>query len=129
LVVKHGGDPLKALAALKSMAALGTVVGPEVYSDFESEARKRPGVRDPEDWPILATALALPCPIWTEDLDFFGCGLATWTSASIESFCWDQAILPDRMDESNCGVCRAENGFRATLKAGSAQHGCRPRVV
>jgi hypothetical protein len=30
LVVKHGGDPLKALAALKSIAALGTVVGPEV---------------------------------------------------------------------------------------------------
>jgi hypothetical protein len=30
--------------------------------------------------------LALGCPIWTEDTDFFGCGVATWTSASIDSF-------------------------------------------
>ena len=36
--------------------------------------------------PILAAALALGCPIWTEDTDFFGCGVATWTSASIGSF-------------------------------------------
>jgi len=41
---------------------------------------------DPEDWPILAAALALGCPIWTEDVDFFGCGVATWTSGSIDSF-------------------------------------------
>ncbi|MCC6586029.1 MAG: hypothetical protein IT168_04850 [Bryobacterales bacterium] len=41
--------------------------------------------RDPDDWPILAAALALGCPIWTEDTDFFGCGVATWTSANIGS--------------------------------------------
>jgi len=29
--------------------------------------------RDPEDWPILAAALALDFPIWTEDTDFFEC--------------------------------------------------------
>lgn len=68
------------------MAALGTVVGPEVYGDFEEEARKRIAARDPEDWPILATALTLGCPIWTEDTDFFGCGVATWTSATIGAF-------------------------------------------
>ena len=58
----------------------------DLYGDFETEARKRLGARDPEDWPILATALALACPIWTEDTDFFGCGVATWTSSSIDSF-------------------------------------------
>ena len=42
--------------------------------------------RDPEDWPVLAAALALGCPIWTEDTDFFGCGVATWTSGSIAIF-------------------------------------------
>jgi predicted nucleic acid-binding protein len=47
---------------------------------------RRLGARDPEDWPILAAALALGCPIWTEDTDFFGCGVATWTSSSIEVF-------------------------------------------
>jgi predicted nucleic acid-binding protein len=68
------------------MAALATIVGDELYGDFEGEARKRLSARDPEDWPILAAALALGCPIWTEDTDFFGCGVATWTSASIDIF-------------------------------------------
>jgi hypothetical protein len=27
--------------------------------------------RNEDDWPVLATALALNCPIWTEDADFF----------------------------------------------------------
>jgi len=68
------------------MAALVTMVGDDLYRDFEAEARKRVGARDPEDWPILAAALALGCPIWTADTDFFGCGVATWTSGSIDIF-------------------------------------------
>ena len=86
LVAKHGGDSTKALVFLRSIAALATLVGQDVYGDFETEARKRLGTRDPEDWPILAADLALGCPIWTEDTDFFGCGVATWTSNSIDSF-------------------------------------------
>jgi predicted nucleic acid-binding protein len=66
--------------------ALGTLVSKDVYCDFEGQARKRLSGRDPEDWPILAAALALGCPIWTEDTDFFGCGVATWTSSSIDAF-------------------------------------------
>jgi predicted nucleic acid-binding protein len=58
----------------------------EVYRDFEAEARQRLRTRDPEDWLILAAALALGCPIWTADTDFFGWGIATWTSASIVVF-------------------------------------------
>ncbi len=86
LMVKRGGDPAKAVAVLRSLAALGTILNHDVYGEFEAEARKRLGTRDPEDWPILAAALALGCPIWTEDTDFFGCGVATWTSASIDVF-------------------------------------------
>jgi predicted nucleic acid-binding protein len=86
LVLKRGGDPSKAVRLLRSLAALGTVVRGDLYGDFEAEARKRLAARDPDDWPILAAALALDCPIWTEDTDFFGCGVATWTSASIDSF-------------------------------------------
>ena len=86
MVVKRGGDPAKAMRFLRLMAALGTVVNRDFYADFEVEARKRLTARDPDDWPILAAALALGCPIWTEDTDFFGCGVATWTSASIDSF-------------------------------------------
>jgi hypothetical protein len=30
--------------------------------------------------------LALSCAIWTEDTDFFGTGIAIWTSDHIEIF-------------------------------------------
>lgn len=86
LVIKRGDDPAIALRSLRSLAALGTIVSLDLYADHEVEARKRLAARDPEDWPILAVALALSCPIWTEDTDFFGCGVATWTTASIDSF-------------------------------------------
>lgn len=72
--------------AEEHLAALGTIVSLELYAEHEAEARRRLAPRDPEDWPILAAALTFSCPIWTEDTDFFGCGVATWTSASIDSF-------------------------------------------
>jgi predicted nucleic acid-binding protein len=96
LVIKRGGDPEKALALLRSLGQLMELIGSEVYSEFEAEARERLGQRDPEDWPMLAAALALGCPIWTEDTDFFGCGVATWTSDRVE----------DRLDDAlDCSLC------------------------
>jgi len=86
LVVKRGGNPGKALALLRSLGRLVELIGSEVYGEFEGEARERMGQRDPEDWPVLAAALAIGCPIWTEDTDFFGCGVATWTSSRVEMF-------------------------------------------
>jgi len=86
LVIERGGDPEKALALLRSLGQLMELIGSEVYSEFETEARERLGQRDPEDWPMLAAALALGCPIRTEDTDFFGCGVATWTSDRVRMF-------------------------------------------
>jgi predicted nucleic acid-binding protein len=86
LVIKHGGDPERALVFLRTLGRLMEVIGSDVYGEFEAEARERLGRRDPDDWPILAAALALGCPIWTEDTDFFGCGVATWTSSSVQWF-------------------------------------------
>jgi len=86
LAVKRGGDPEKALALLRSLGRLVERIGSEVYGEFEVEARERLSRRDPEDWPLLATALALRCPIWTEDTDFFGCGVATWTSDRVRMY-------------------------------------------
>ena len=62
LVTRRGGDPHKAVRL------------------------ERLGDRDPEDWPILASALAIGCPIWTEDTDFFGCGVPTWTTSRVVMF-------------------------------------------
>ncbi len=86
LVTERGGDPAKALVLLRTIAGVVDLIDKDIYGDFETEARKRLGARDPDDWPILASALALGCPIWTEDTDFFGCGVATWTSNSVEIF-------------------------------------------
>jgi predicted nucleic acid-binding protein len=86
LVIKHGGDPEKAIALLRTLGRLMEVIGSDVYGAFEAEARERLGRRDPEDWPVLAAALALGCPIWSEDTDFFGCGVAIWTSSNVHRF-------------------------------------------
>ncbi len=86
LVVRRGGDPEIALAFLESLGRLVQLIGCEVYEPYGAEARERLATRDPEDWPILASALALGCPIWTEDTDFFGCGVATWTTDRVQMF-------------------------------------------
>jgi predicted nucleic acid-binding protein len=56
----------------------------EAMKHLTAVVQKRGG--DPDDWPVLAAALAIGCPIWTEDADFFGCGVATWTSSRIRMF-------------------------------------------
>ena len=86
LVTKRSGDPAKAIILLRTIADLTELVSPENYALFEADARQRIGARDPDDWPILAAALALGCPIWTEDTDFFGCGVSTWTSTNVELY-------------------------------------------
>ena len=77
-------DP--AMETLDLLARLVQTVEVETYASFEPVARERIDRRDENDWPILATALALGCPIWTEDTDFFGCGVATWTTDRVELF-------------------------------------------
>jgi hypothetical protein len=43
LVVMRGGDPSKAKIALKAMAALATLVGDDLYRDFETESAEAAG--------------------------------------------------------------------------------------
>ncbi len=73
LILKRGGDPEKALKLLRTMTGLVELIGSEVYGDFESEARELLGERDPDDWPILAAALAV------------GSGQRTPISSDVES--------------------------------------------
>jgi len=74
---------------MKVLDAIGRVVesaGHDTYSAFEKTAKRRLAKRDLDDWPILATALVFNCPIWTEDTDFFGAGVATWTTDRVEMY-------------------------------------------
>ena len=77
---------MRFLETLERLPLLVTVMPCEAYADLEAEARLRLKGRDEEDWPILALALKLGCPVWTEDQDFFGSGVATWTSDRVELY-------------------------------------------
>ena len=61
------------------------VVGAEVYAPFEDEALAR-SQRDPADWPVVACALALSAAVWTNDNDFLGTGIPTWTTRTLETW-------------------------------------------
>lgn len=75
-----------AMETLDLLTRLIQTVEAETYGPFEVVARERIDKRDEDDWPVLAAALALGCPIWTEDTDFFGCGVATWTTDRVELY-------------------------------------------
>jgi predicted nucleic acid-binding protein len=68
--------------ALGAVSGAVTTVSSGGYVSFLNEARKRIP-RDPGDAPTVALALVLGCGIWTNDYDFFGCGVATWTTETI----------------------------------------------
>jgi len=85
----RGDDGTAEAAALDELDAVTAIVKPvpaRSYGPMQEAALARIGPRDPEDWPVLACALLLNCPIWTEDRDFFGTGVATWTTALVELY-------------------------------------------
>jgi len=88
--VRRGVDPALAQQVLSQMlGGLIQVVDRSLYEEFEERARARISSRDTDDWPVVATALLLNAPIWTKDKDFFGSGIATWTSDRIEIYLRD----------------------------------------
>jgi predicted nucleic acid-binding protein len=74
------------LSVLDQVCHIVERVDRSLYEEYEAVARERIGARDPDDWPVVATALLLDLPIWTEDQDFFGSGIATWTTDRVELF-------------------------------------------
>jgi predicted nucleic acid-binding protein len=93
VVRKRGGDEAAVLAALELLDAVARNVDEiesEAYETQRSAALARIEKRDPDDWPILATAMAFDCPVWTEDNDFFGTGVPTWTSDRVELYLKDE---------------------------------------
>jgi predicted nucleic acid-binding protein len=66
------------------LAVAVTVVPRDAYADRLQEARWRIP-RDPNDAPTIALALALDCGIWTNDRDFFGCGISVWVTETLRA--------------------------------------------
>lgn len=75
------GEELSQLC-LEAVEANVVILDEAIYSALEHEARAR-SVRDPTDWPVVASALALSAGIWTNDNDFLGTGVATWTTETL----------------------------------------------
>lgn len=73
-------------AALDSVMVAVQLVGQGELALMEEEARARIAQRDERDWPAVAAALLLNCPVWTEDQDFFGAGVATWTTETVNLY-------------------------------------------
>ena len=59
------------------------VIVEEKYNTVKNDARARIP-QDPDDWHTVALALMLNADIWTQDKDFFGCGVACWTSRTLK---------------------------------------------
>ena len=80
LLEKRGVDSTVAMRVLGGLEPIVHCMDADQYGRFRQPALQRIAQRDADDWPVLACALAIGCPVWTEDADFFGTGVATWTS-------------------------------------------------
>jgi predicted nucleic acid-binding protein len=86
LCARRNWDTGPSLDLLDTLLTLVRKVETGFYADFEEQARRRIGFRDINDWPVVALALSLDAAIWTEDADFFGSGLPTWTTETVEIY-------------------------------------------
>ncbi|MBE9250917.1 DNA-binding protein [Dolichospermum sp. LEGE 00240] len=72
--------------AIEKLTKVVIPIADEIYSEYEYDAKRRIQERDIKDWTIVALSLSLNCPIWTEDQDFFGIGIATWNTRNVEIY-------------------------------------------
>ena len=83
---ERGLDVDLGLSVLEQIGRIVEIVDRSLYEEYQGAAHSRIGRRDPDDWPVVATALLLDLPIWTEDQDFFGSGVPTWTTDRVELY-------------------------------------------
>lgn len=86
LLSKRGVDAVPAMAVLEALESIVQPLEFELYTGFQQQALQRIAIRDADDWPVLACAMTIGCPVWTEDADFFGTGIATWTTDRVELY-------------------------------------------
>lgn len=79
--------------AERALRAAVELIPEAVYADHQQEAAKRIESHcAPSDWPSVPLALLLGrgCDgIWTDDRDYFGCGVATWTTDTLRRVLFD----------------------------------------
>ena len=83
LCAKRGWRTEIAEETLEALFAGIEIIENGFLAELENEAKRRIAARDPDDWPVLALAMAINAPVWTEDPDFFGAGVATWNGRNV----------------------------------------------
>lgn len=86
LLAKRGVKSEPVMAVLDALESIVRLLEYGVYGGLQTQALQRIAIRDADDWPVLACAMTIGCPVWTEDADFFGTGVATWTSDRVELY-------------------------------------------
>ena len=86
VAARRGIDKSAAFMVLDGISLIVDSVDRSLYEAHEQLARERVSPRDPDDWPVAAVALLLAIPIWTEDRDFFGTGIPSWTTDKVEVY-------------------------------------------
>lgn len=81
LAARHNLDPQLLSATLVTIPLEVRARGS--YAGKIAEASRRLAQRDPEDVDLLALALELGAPVWTNDRDFAGIGVEVWTTAEL----------------------------------------------
>jgi predicted nucleic acid-binding protein len=89
LLQKRGVESAPAMTVLDALESIVRPLELGAYAGLQAQALQRIAVRDADDWPVLACAMTMGCPVWTEDADFFGTGVATWTSDRVELYLAD----------------------------------------
>lgn len=86
LLEKRGVEAVAAMRVLDNLESLVQSIDIEFYVGMRRQALRRIAARDADDWHVIACAMVIGCPIWTEDADFFGTGVATWTSDRVAQY-------------------------------------------
>ncbi|MGI8549820.1 MAG: PIN domain-containing protein [Dehalococcoidia bacterium] len=81
LAQRRGLDPGELALALHLMPVAWQ--SSSIYSPFRAEAQRRMAGRDPDDWPVVALALALDLPIWSQDKDLSVSGVPVYTTGQL----------------------------------------------
>lgn len=94
LLESRGVDPSGAFAGLTILQPLVGLVPRAIYASARAEALARLGPQAARDWPVLALALVLHCPVWTHDRHFHEAGVPTWTTDRVQFYLSNVGEVP-----------------------------------
>lgn len=72
------------VGAVQRLLHLVDPIPDEVFASNEDGARQRLHSGGQSDWPVLASAMATGMDVWSNDTDFFGTGVAIWSTPNIK---------------------------------------------